>query len=81
MKPIATLLRGMPSIDLVSGAAEASQYERSDICAVSAASVVMEHAVAFEVARAVLDKFAGDTVREMRWSWERFLSEARGLGS
>lgn len=81
MKPISTLLRGMPSIDLVSGAAEASQYERSDICAVSAASVVMEHAVAFEVARAVLDKFAGDTVREMRWSWERFLSEARGLGS
>jgi chorismate synthase len=58
MKPISTLLRGMPSIDLNTKEPQHSAYERSDVCAFSAASVVMENVVAFEVARAFLDKFA-----------------------
>ena len=66
MKPIATLLRGMPSVDLVTHAADRSQYERSDVSAVAAASVVMEAVVAFEVARALLAKAGGDSMDEVR---------------
>ncbi len=79
MKPIATLLRGMPSVDLNTKAEEDSQYERSDICAVSAASVVMEAAVAFEVARSALDKFGGDSLIEFKDNYERFVETARIL--
>lgn len=79
MKPIATLLQGLPSIDLNTKQAEDSQYERSDICAVSAASVVMENVVAFEVAAAFLDKFGGDSVTETRGNYDAFLDVARTL--
>ena len=79
MKPIATLLQGLPSIDLNSKKPEDSQYERSDICAVSAASVVMENVVAFEVAAAFLDKFGGDSVIETRGNYDAFLDVARTL--
>ena len=60
MKPISTLLRGLPSVDLNTKSAQDSQYERSDVSAISAASVVMENVVAFEVAKAFRDKFSGD---------------------
>lgn len=79
MKPIATLLQGLPSIDLNTKQAEDSQYERSDICAVSAASVVMENVVAFEVAAAFLDKFGGDSIIETRGNYDAFLDVARTL--
>lgn len=79
MKPIATLLRGMESVDLNTKASATSAYERSDICAVSAASVVMENAVAFEVARCVMEKFGGDSVRELRDRHARYLEMARAL--
>ena len=62
MKPISTLLQGLPSVDLRTGDAEQSDYERSDVCAVSAASVVMENVVAFEIAAAVLERTGGDTM-------------------
>jgi chorismate synthase len=77
MKPISTLLRGLPSVDLTSMEPEHSAYERSDICALPAASVVMENAVAFEVARAFLEKFAGDTMREVHGSFDSYLRLAR----
>lgn len=79
MKPISTLLRGMPSVDLRTHEAQQSAYERSDISAVSAASVVMENVVAFEVARAALDKFAGDTMREVLAARDRHLELAREI--
>lgn len=79
MKPISTLLRGMPSIDLNTKASSTSAYERSDVCAVSAASVVMENAVAFEIARVFAEKFGGDTVKEARSNYARFLELARAL--
>jgi len=80
MKPISTLLRGMPSVDLRSGQASQSQYERSDISAVAAASVVMEQVVAFEIARAFVEKFGGDTMSELRANHAAFLHAARQLG-
>jgi len=79
MKPISTLLQGMPSVDLHTGNAERSDHERSDICALPAASVVMEHVVAFEIARAMRDKFAGDSMTEMRAQVDVFLALAREL--
>ena len=79
MKPISTLLRGMPSIDLNTKTPEHSDYERSDVCALSAASVVLENAVAFEVARAFLEKFGGDSMHELRANYDAFLGAARRL--
>ena len=79
MKPISTLLQGMPSVDLKTKEAEQSSYERSDICAVSAASVVMEHVVGLEIIWALRQKFAGDSLGEMRDNMERFLEMARLL--
>lgn len=79
MKPISTLLRGLPSVDMNSKQSEHSAYERSDVCAVAAASVVMENAVAFEIARAFLAKFGGDSMHELRAHYESFLSLARRL--
>jgi len=79
MKPISTLLRGLPSVNLRSTKPEHSDYERSDVCAVSAASVVMENAVAFEIARALLDKFPGDSVTELESAYDRYLELARTL--
>ncbi len=80
MKPISTLLRGLDSVNLVTRTPERSDYERSDICAVPAAGVVAEFVVAFEIARAFLEKFGGDTLKEVRAAHDFFLNEARALG-
>ena len=79
MKPISTLLQGMPSVDLNTKQARRSTYERSDVCALPAASVVMENIVAFEIARAFVEKFAGDTMHELRSSYDAYLDLARRL--
>ncbi len=73
MKPISTLLRGMPSIDLITKAAEQSAYERSDVCAVSACSVVVENVVAFEIARVLSEKCGGDSLGEMLQNYKNYL--------
>ena len=80
MKPISTLLRGMPSVDLRTHESTQSQYERSDISAIAAASVVMENVIAFEIARALREKFGGDSLGEMRANYDSFLAAARRLG-
>ncbi len=80
MKPIATLLRGLDSVNLETKARERSDYERSDVCAVPAASVVAENAVAFEIARAFLEKFGGDTMDEVRAAYAYYMQAARSLG-
>lgn len=79
MKPISTLLQGMPSVDLNTKEAQRSDYERSDVCAVSAASVVMENVVAFEIARALLDKTGGDSLAEVQAHHDAFMQLARIL--
>jgi chorismate synthase len=79
MKPISTLLRGMPSVDLNTKQIDQSAYERSDICALPAASVVMENVVAFEIARAFLEKFGGDTMHEVQAGYETYMQMARNL--
>jgi len=65
MKPIPTLYKPLASVDIDTKEPFAAQVERSDACAVPAASVVMEHVVAWEVARAFLEKFGGDSIEEI----------------
>jgi chorismate synthase len=79
MKPISTLLRGMPSVDLNTKQPVTSAYERSDVSAIAAASVVMEHAVAFEIARAFMEKFGGDSMTQVRASFDACMELARRL--
>jgi chorismate synthase len=62
MKPLPTLMRPLQTVDLASGEPAEALVERSDTAAVEALAVVAEAAVAFELARAARDKFAGDAI-------------------
>lgn len=62
MKPIPTMTRGLPTVDIATREETTAKYERSDVCAVPAAAVVGEAVVAWEVANAFLEKFAGDAI-------------------
>ena len=66
MKPISTVPRALATIDMVTGADAVAIHQRSDVCAVPAAGVVAEAMVALVLARAVLEKFGGDSVAETR---------------
>jgi chorismate synthase len=77
MKPISTLRKPLESVNLRTKQPEEAAYERSDVCAVSAASVIVENVVAFEVAAALVDKFGGDSVEEMRARWRLYHEMAR----
>ena len=65
MKPIATLKKPLPSVDIRTKEAFDAAFERSDVCAVAAASVVGEAMVAIVLCDAVLEKFGGDSMREL----------------
>jgi chorismate synthase len=69
-KPISTLRQPMQTVDLASKEPASALYERSDVCVVPAASVIGQAVVAFEVARAFLDKFGGDTFQETEQRFE-----------
>jgi chorismate synthase len=77
MKPISTLARPLASVNLATKQPEAAAYERSDVCAVPAASVIVENVVAFEVARALVEKFGNDSLQEMNARWALFHQLAR----
>lgn len=79
MKPIATLLQGMDSVSLCTGESVRSDYERSDVCALPAASVVMENAVGFEIASVFLTSFGGATMKMVRASHDAFAEAARKI--
>jgi chorismate synthase len=77
MKPISTLRKPLGSVNLRTKQPEEAAYERSDVCAVSAASVIVENVVAFEVAAALVDKFGGDSVEEMQARYRLYHELAR----
>jgi chorismate synthase len=78
MKPISTLRKPLESVNLRTKQPESAAYERSDVCAVSAASVIVEQVVSFEVARALVEKFGNDSLQEMKARAEQFFQMARG---
>ena len=78
MKPIPTLMKPLGSVNIESKETVMADIERSDVCAVPAASVVGEALVAFELAKAVLEQFGGDNmaVIKERWQqWKEYIEE------
>ncbi len=65
MKPIATTLTPQPTVDLAAGVETPTTYERSDFCPVPRAVPILEAAVAFVLADALLEKLGGDSLAEM----------------
>ena len=72
MKPLSTLMKPMRSVDLKTQEEVKATVERSDVCAAPAAAVIGEAVVAFELAKALLDKFGGDSVRELKRNLEGY---------
>jgi chorismate synthase len=77
MKPISTLRRGLPSVDIETRETHRSQWERSDVTAVPACGVVCEAMLAVVLASAMREKFGGDSLRDMRRGYDAYLDELR----
>lgn len=73
MKPIATLMKPLKSVNLVDKLPVEAAVERSDVCRVPSLAVIGEAAVAFEIARAFLEKFGGDSLGEVKRNHEAYL--------
>ncbi len=78
MKPISTVPRALATLDVASGEAAQANHQRSDVCAVPAAAVVAEAMVALVVADAVVEKFGGDSVSEVRRNVAGYLESIAG---
>ncbi len=76
-KPISTLAKPLESVNLTTKQAESAAYERSDVCAVPAAAIIVEAVIAFEIARALAEKFGNDSLAEMQARWDLFHRLAR----
>ncbi len=72
MKPISTLSRPLASVDVATKEERAAFKERSDICAVPAAAVIGEAAVAFVLAQALIEKFGGDSIAQLDAAIDRY---------
>ena len=79
MKPLPTLTQPLPSVGLPSLKPSPAHAERSDVCAVPAASVVGEAMVAFVLAQALHEKFGGDSLIDMKAAWEAYWQRLRRL--
>jgi chorismate synthase len=77
MKPIPTMLHPLASVDLATREAVQAKYERSDVCAVPAAAIVGEAAVAWELADAFLEKFGGDAIADVAKAVEAYAARIR----
>jgi len=78
MKPIATLKRALASVDVVTKESYLAAFERSDVCAVAAASVVGEAMVCIVLADALLEKFGGDSMRELTRNVDGYREQLAG---
>ena len=72
MKPLATLREPLGSVDLKTGKGVRAGVERSDVCSVAPAAVVAEAMVGYVLADAVLEKFGGDSMQELRANVEAY---------
>lgn len=77
MKPISTLRKPLSSVNIKTKHAVKATVERSDVCAVPAAGVIGEAAAAIEIANALLEKFGGDSLREMKRNYKGYIDEIR----
>jgi chorismate synthase len=74
MKPISTLMKPLATVDVATGEKAQATAERSDVTAVPAMGVIAEAMVAIVLAEAMLEKFGGDSLREMRYNYDGYLS-------
>jgi chorismate synthase len=77
MKPLSTLKKRLRTVDMATGDPAEAFQERTDVCAVPAAGVVCESVVALTLADAVLEKFGGDTVADLKDAHDRYLERVR----
>ena len=77
LKPISTLRRPLQSVDFASREPVKAAYERSDVCVVPAAGVAAEAMVALTLARCALEKFGGDSMREMKRNFDGYLEQLK----
>jgi chorismate synthase len=78
MKPISTLMTPLPTVDLATGQPANAQSERSDVTAVPALGVIAEALTAIVLADAMLEKFGGDSLVEMRRNYDGYLAALGG---
>jgi chorismate synthase len=76
VKPIATLGKPLPTVDLKTGKNAEAHYERSDVCVVPAAGVIGEAMLAIVLANAILEKFGGDHLKETLANYKNYISSA-----
>lgn len=74
MKPISTVPKALQTIDTSTGEAAKAHHQRSDVCAVPAAGIVVEAMVALVIANSILEKFGGDSVAETKRNLESYLA-------
>ncbi len=79
LKPISTLRRPLGSVSFDTREATKASYERSDVCVVPAAGVAGEAMVALTVARLVMEKFGGDSLRELQRNFEGYRDQIRAF--
>jgi chorismate synthase len=79
MKPIPTLMKPLKSIDIVTKRPFLASVERSDVCAVPAAAVVGEAVAALEIANTMIEKFGGDSLKEMKRNYSSYMKYVRGI--
>lgn len=77
MKPISTVPKALDTIDVATGESAKAINQRSDVCAVPAAGIVGEAMAALVLAEAVLEKFGGDSVQEVRRNFESYMENLR----
>jgi chorismate synthase len=77
LKPISTLRRPLESVDLETKEPASAAYERSDVAVVPAAGVIGEAMLAIVLARAFLDKFGGDSMKETRRNFAAYIEQVR----
>jgi chorismate synthase len=77
LKPISTLRRPLESVDLPTREPAKAAYERSDVCVVPAAGVIGEAMVAIVLAGAMIEKFGGDSLREMKRNFDGYIEQVR----
>ena len=82
MKPISTLRKRLPSVDMRDGSVADAAVERSDVCAVPAAAIVGEAMMALVLVDAFLEKFGGDSMSELRRNFDGYIAylSERGYG-
>lgn len=79
MKPISTLAKPLDSVDLITKKKTKAIKERADVCAVPSAAIIGEAVSAFEIARAIKEKFGADTLEELKKNYQNYLNYLKDI--